>query len=107
MEDGLGRRIMKKFAALKPKMYSYLTNDSCVVKKAKGTRKCAVKRTLKFDILERLENNKTVLKAQQRFRRKAHNAFTEKVSKILLSVNGCKKIQTFNQAISFIWHRCW
>ena len=35
---------MTVFAVLKPKTYSYLTNDNDENKKAKGTRKCAVKK---------------------------------------------------------------
>ena len=35
---------MTAFAVLKPKTYSYLTNDNDENKKVKGTRKCAVKK---------------------------------------------------------------
>ena len=35
---------MAAFAVLKPKTYSCLTNDNDENKKAKGTRKCAVKK---------------------------------------------------------------
>ena len=44
MEDGLDRKIMKEFAALVVKTYSYLTDSSNKEKKAKSTRKCLVKR---------------------------------------------------------------
>ena len=35
MKDELGGKIMKGFVALRPKTYSYLTNDDNNVKKAK------------------------------------------------------------------------
>ena len=38
MKDKLGRKIMTDFAALIPKTYSYLTDDSDQNKKAKGTK---------------------------------------------------------------------
>ena len=40
MKDMLGGKIMTKFAALRPKTYSYLIDDDNSDKKAKGTKKC-------------------------------------------------------------------
>ena len=48
MKDGLGRKIMIKFTGLKVKTYSYLIDDGSKDKKAKGTKKCVIKRKLKF-----------------------------------------------------------
>ena len=48
MKDELGGNIMKYFATLKPKIYKYLTDDSCVDKAAKDTKKCVIKRKIKF-----------------------------------------------------------
>ena len=39
MKDKLGGKIMTEFAALRPKTYSYLMDDSNSDKKAKGTKK--------------------------------------------------------------------
>ena len=39
---------MIEFATLKPKTYSYLTNDSYENQKPKGTKKCVIKRKPKF-----------------------------------------------------------
>ena len=36
-------KIMKEFAALRPKIYSYLTDDNDKNKKVKGTKKCVIK----------------------------------------------------------------
>ena len=50
MKDELGGRIMTEFIALKPKTYAYqVDDDDSEVKKAKGTKKCVIKRVLKFD----------------------------------------------------------
>ena len=49
MKDELGRKIMAEFVALRPKTYSYLMDDGWSDKKAKGTRKCVIKRRLKFN----------------------------------------------------------
>ena len=37
-KDEIGGRIMKEFIGLRPKCYSYLTDDGSVDKKAKGTK---------------------------------------------------------------------
>ena len=47
MKDELGGKIMVKFVRLKAKTYSYLIDDSSEDKKAKGTKKCVIKKRLK------------------------------------------------------------
>ena len=42
MKDELGGGIVTEFVALRPKAYSYKTNDHIELKKAKGTKKCVV-----------------------------------------------------------------
>ena len=59
MKDELGGKIMTKFVGLRAKTYSYLIDDSSEDKKAKGTKKCVIKRKLKF------ENYKNCLEATQ------------------------------------------
>ena len=51
-KDELGRKIMTKFVGLRAKTYSYLIDDSSEYKKAKGTKKCAIKRKLKLKIIK-------------------------------------------------------
>ena len=69
MKDELGGKFMTKFVGLSPKAYSYFTNDSNCHKKAKGTKKCVIKRILKFnDYKNCLLNNEILLKSQQKFR---------------------------------------
>ena len=52
MKDELGGKIMTEFVALRPKTYSYLTDDCEEDKKTKGTKKCVIKRRLKFNIIK-------------------------------------------------------
>ena len=44
MKDELGGDIITEFVALRPKAHSYVTNDFIEMKKAKGTKKCVVKK---------------------------------------------------------------
>ena len=104
MKDELGEKIMKEFVALGPKMYSYLADDGPVGKKAKSTKRCVIKRELKFaDCKNCLENNKIVMKSQQRSRREEHNVFTRKVSKTAFIVNDGKRLQTLDGVTTSLW----
>ena len=47
MKDELGGKIIMEFVTLRPKTYSYLINDCKEDKKAKGTKKCVIKRMIK------------------------------------------------------------
>ena len=49
MKDELGEKLMTKFVGLKVKTYSYLIDDGSDDKKAKRTKKCVIKRKLKFE----------------------------------------------------------
>ena len=49
MKDELGGKIITEFVTLRPKTYSYLTDDGKEDKKAKGTKKCVIKRIIKFN----------------------------------------------------------
>ena len=48
-KDELGGKIMIVFVGLTAKTYAYLINDDSEHKKAKGTRKCVIKRRLMFE----------------------------------------------------------
>ena len=92
MKDELGGKIITEFVALRPKGYSYLTDDDKNVKKAKGT-----KRVLKFnDCKNCLFKNEIMLKSQQRFKSDAHCVYTKDVNKIALSSNNDKRLHTFD-----------
>ena len=64
MKDELGRRIITEFVTLRPKTYSYLTDDCKEDKKAKGTKKGVIKRMIKFnDYKNCLLNGEVVLQS--------------------------------------------
>ena len=44
MKDELGGKIITEFVTLRPKTYSFLTDDGKEDRKAKGTKKCIIKR---------------------------------------------------------------
>ena len=63
MKDELGGKIITEFAALRPKTYSYLTDDGNSDKKAKGAKKCVIKTILKVnDYKDSLLNKEIMLK---------------------------------------------
>ena len=49
MKDKLGGEIIAECVALRPKTYSYLTDNDKIDKKAKGTKKFIIKTMIKFD----------------------------------------------------------
>ena len=102
MKDELGGRFITEFVALKPKTYSHLTDDCKEDKKAKGTKKCVIKRVNKFDDYKNcLLNGEVILKSQQRFLSKGHDVYTENINKIALSKNDDKKIVSSNKITSY------
>ena len=67
-KDELGGKITTEFCALRAKIYAYLMEDCGEHKKAKGAKKCIVKRELMFKhYKDFLFNDVTLLKPQQRF----------------------------------------
>ena len=98
---------MTEFVVLRPKICSYLMDDSSNAKKAKGTKKCIIKRILKFnDYNNCLLNNEIILKSQQRFKSEVNHVYTEEINKIALSSNDDKGLQTFDRIIS-LWRKYW
>ena len=101
-KDELGDKIMTEFVALRAKTYAYLTDDGSDHKRAKGTKKCIIKRELMFEnYKDSLFNDKIILKSQQRFRSDHHSVCTEEVNKIVLSSNDDKRIQTFDRITTY------
>ena len=93
MKDELGGKIITEFVTLRPKTYSYLTNDGKEDKKTKGTKKCMIKRMIKFnDYKSCLLKDKVILKSQQRFIGKKHDVYTEDINKIALRNDDDKRI---------------
>ena len=92
MKDELGGGIITEFVALRPKAYSYKTNNNTELKKAKGTKQCVVKKMLRFnDYKNCLFANGKVLRSQQRFKSENHIVYTKNINKIALSCNDGKR----------------
>ena len=102
MKDDLGGKIITEFVTLRPKTYSFVTGDGKEDKKTKGTKKCIIKKMIKFnDYKKCLLNDELILKSQQRFITKKHDAYTENISKIALSNNDDKRIISSNKISSY------
>ena len=73
---------MIKFCALRANTYAFLLDDNTKKTKAKGTKKCVIKKEIIFEhYKDCLFNNKTILKPQLRFRNNHHSMYTEKLIK--------------------------
>ena len=100
MKDELGGKIITEFVTLKT--YSYLTDDGKEDKKAKGTKKCVMKKLIKFnDYKKCLLNDEVILKSQQRFISKKHDVYTENINKIALRNNDNKRIASSDKITSY------
>ena len=102
---------MEEFCVLRAKTYVYLINgydddyekNKIINKgKAKGTKKCVIKRRLMFEnYKDCLFNDKTILRSQQRFKSYHNKAYTKEVNKIALSSDDDKRLQTFNRVTTY------
>ena len=102
MKDELGGGIITEFVSLRPKAYSYRTDDLVELKKAKGTRKCVVKKMLGFnDYKKCLFEKEKILKSQKRFKSENHSVYTECINKIALSCDDDKRIATSDGITSY------
>ena len=101
-KDELGGKIMIEFFGLKAKTCAYLKNDNTETKKAKGTKKCVIKRRLTFEnYIDCLLNNKIILKLLERFKSDHHNVYTKQINKIALSSNDDKRLQTLDEITTY------
>ena len=64
MKDDLVGKIVTEFVWLRPKTYSYLLDDVSGDRKVKATKKCVLKRRVKFEDYKKcLQNNKMILRS--------------------------------------------
>ena len=102
MIDPYQQELITEFVALRPKAYSYITNNFIEMRKAKGTKKCVVNKMLRFDYYKKcLFDNGKVLKSQQRFKSENHEVYTENINKITLSCDDDKRIVTSDRITSY------
>ena len=102
---------MTEFVALRAKTYAYLINGyndddydkkKIINKKAKGTKKCVIKRRLMFEnYTDSLFNDKIILKPQQRFKSDHHKVYTEESNKIVLGSNYDKRLQIYDKTTTY------
>ena len=59
------------------------------------------KRMIHASKFQRLFNNKNVYRSQQRFKSYNHVVYTEEVTKIALSANDDKRLQTFDRITTY------
>ena len=101
MKDELGGKIITEFVTLRPKTYSFLTDDGKEDKKAEGTKKCVIKKMIKFNNYKKcLLNDEVIFKSQQRFISKKYDAYTENINKIALS---SKRIVLSDKITSYLY----
>ena len=102
MKDELGGRTITEFVTLRPKTYSYFADDCKEDKKVKGTKKCVIKRMIKFsDYKNCLLKDEVILKSQQSFVSKKHDVYTKNINKIALSNNDDKRIVSSDKIASY------
>ena len=107
MKDELDGGIITEFVALRPNTYSYMTDEFIEMKKAKGTKKCVIKKMLKFkDYKKCLFDNEPMLKSQQSFKSENHEVYTENINKIALSRNDDKRIVASDRITSYPYGYC-
>ena len=94
---------MKEFVGLRAKTYAYaLIDDDSEKKKAKGIKKCVIRRKTMFEnYTDCLFNDKIKLKLQQAFRSNHHNVYTEEINKIALNSSDDKRLQTLNRVTTY------
>ena len=95
MKDELGGKIITEFVTLRPKTYSFLTDDGKEDKRAKGTKKCIIKKMIKFN------DYKKCLLVTTKTNKQKTRCFTENINKITLSNNDDKKIVSSNKISSY------
>ena len=101
-KDELGGKIITEFCALRAKAYAYRLDDDTEEKKAKGTKKCIVKRELTFkNHMDSLLNDEAIIKLQQRFISDHHRVYTEEVNKTALSSNDDKRLRTYDRITTY------
>ena len=107
MKDELGGGMITEFVALKPKTYSYMTDEFIEMKKAKGTKKYVIKKMLKFEDYKKcLFDNEPMLKSQQRLKSENHKVYTKNINKIALNSNDDKRIVASDKITSYLYGYC-
>ena len=98
----VGSKIITPFYGLRAKTNAYKLHNDHEDKKAKGTKKCLVKRHNSFDkYVDILFNDKELLKSQFAFKIDHHTIYTQKVNKIALNYFDDKRIQANDKITTY------
>ena len=93
---------MAKLCGPRSKTHAYKMDDDIEKKEAKGTKKCVIKRRIKFDdYTVSLFNRKTLLRSQQRFKSDHHTVHTEEINKAAITSNDDKRLQTYDKITTY------
>ena len=96
-KDELKGKIMTENCNARAKTYTFRYDNDKKNKKAKGTKKCVIKKDLTFEnYKESVLKNKIIIRSQLRFKSDHHNVYTEEIDKIAISSNDDKRLQTFD-----------
>ena len=89
---------MKEFIGIRPKSYVYLQDNGKIGKRAKGVKRCATKKNLRFnEYKDCLMKNKKIMRSQQVFKPERQVVSTIQMKKIALSNNDDKRLSDFNR----------
>ena len=96
IKDECGGAVMTEFVALKPKLYSFLTEEDEKVRekqKAKGVKKCIIRKSLRHENFKKcLMTGQSQMRKQSFFRSREHHLFTENMTKIALNPMDDKRV---------------
>ena len=96
-KDEMNGKIMIENYNARAKTYAFKLDDDKETKRAKGTKKCVIKKDLTFEnYKESVFKNKIIIRSQLRFKSDHHNVYTEEIDKIAISSNDDKRLQTFD-----------
>ena len=110
-KDEMDGNIITKFVTLFPKVYAInyeeydFKNSNHKIKtskRAKGTKKCVIKKDLHFDdYMLALFGEKTIMRDQIRFKSDCHNIYTVKVNKVALRNRDNKRLQDYDKVTTY------
>lgn len=103
-KDELNGTIMTEFVGLRSKMYAVNCEDGVKMKKAKGVKKCVLKKTITFnDYIDCIKNKSIHVRSQNTFRSKKHCMFSVRQEKIALSWQDNKRHIAENNIDTLPW----
>ena len=101
-KDEINEKVMVELCAPRAETYAFRLDDDTEKKRAKGIRKCLIKRVLIFqDYQEAVIKNKTIIRSQLRSKNDEHTIHTEKVNIVAISSDDDKILQTYDEVTTY------